>query len=503
MIRFCEGEQVLVSGRLCIIKRIPAFDVVEVQDAETGVWKTVARSDVRPPLRLQEEDGLSAAHGSPTDEQLRIRDLRFEVIEPTLNHVCSQELMKSRAAKAVELGLLKKGDVSTIYDWKGRFERVGCQDKDVLLPPLHPTGGRFEHRLDSDVDGLLGAVVDGSFLSRTPRKTPTAVFEDVNLAFKNENERRSQEGLPALHTPCKETVFSRIKAIDPKLAEEKRYGKKQAKERFGIMKGHLKGGSWPWALGQMDHKLQRVFVIDDVTGEVLGLPWLTAIVDTNCRVPPGFVLSLAKPAEVNVSLCMAMSMAPKEYWLKMWGLAEEDFPVFGKWGTVQVDNGLENEAGGIKYGCRRRHIGLEFRPLKDPQSGAFIESFFEALDIELKKLPGYWPKERKDDRKLAKASAIFTLNSLYNVIATIIIKILCQRKHSGIQNSPLNEYKTNLTKSGIGIPDMLIGDEVRNLILDFMPFEERTIQEYGVEMFGTFYRSEALEEYMKIGKEVR
>ena len=502
MIRFCEGESVLVNGRTCIIRRIPSFDVIEVQDAETGVWKTVARSDVRPPLPDGEE-GVPQGDSLPTAKQERIRDQRFEVIEPTLNRVCSKELMESRCEKAVDLGLIKKGAISTIYDWKGRFEATGCNDKNVLLPPLHPTGGRGGHRLNSEVDSLLDAVVDGSFLSRTPRKKPTAVFNDVEFTFQKGNDRRLQEGQAVLRTPCKETVISRIKAIDPKLAEEKRYGKKQANERFGIMKGHLKSGNWPWALGQMDHKLQRVFVIDDITGEVAGLAWMTAIIDTNSRIPPGFVLSLAKPAAVNISLCLAMSMAPKDHWLKMWGMAEEDFPIFGKWGTVQVDNALENEAGGIKYGCWRRNIGLEFRPLRNAQSGGFIESFFRTVDIELKNLPGYWPKGRKEEKKLAQASAALTLKELAKAIAIIIIKIYCQRKHSELDDLPLNVYKRNLVASGIGIPDMLIGDEVRNLILDFMPFEERTIQEYGVEMFSTYYRSELLEEYIKDGKEVR
>ena len=50
---------------------------------------------------------------------------------------------------------------------------------------------------------------------------------------------------------------------------------------------------------------------------------------------------------------------------------------------------------------------------------------------------------------------------------------------------------------------MILGDEARNLILDFMPYYERTIQEYGVELFKTYYRSEELAEYIKLGKEVR
>jgi hypothetical protein len=123
--------------------------------------------------------------------------------------------------------------------------------------------------------------------------------------------------------------------------------------------------------------------------------------------------------------------------------------------------------------------------------------------MELKIVPGYWPKGKKEEKKLAEANATFTMKRLAKTIATIIIKIYCQRRHSDLSDSPLNAYKYNLVKSGVGIPEMLVGDEVRDLILDFMPFEMRTIQEYGVEMFSTFYRSDLLEEYIKVGKKVR
>lgn len=493
MIRFCEGERIRVNGKACIIKRLVTFDVIEVQDAETGARKTVSRQDIGPSLPESVQERITVTYSALTDEQVRIRDLRLKIIEPTHGRISSKGLMEECASKAVEAGLLKKGHISTIYDWRRRFAM--SNSKNALAPPFCPTGGRGGHRLDLEVDDLLMAVVDGSFLS-SQKKSPTAVFTDVLVAFRKENSRRAKAGDTVLATPCKDTVFARIKAINPKVALEKRYGPKAAKERFGIMKGHLIRGFWPWELGQMDHKLLRTVVIDGVTGEPIGNPWLTVIIDTNSRIPAGFVVSLAKPSATNVGLCLAMSMLQKQFWLSKWGIDQEDFPVFGRWGTVQVDNGLENEARGIIEGCKNRGIELEFRPLRNPQSGGYIETFFRTLDIEMKKLPGYMSKNRRDRENYnAKDKAALTLQQLTEVIAVFIISIYCRREHSGLKDSPLNVYKHNLMASGIGIPEVLVGEEVRNLILDFMPYEERTIQEYGIEIFNMHYRCENLEEY--------
>ena len=103
----------------------------------------------------------------------------------------------------------------------------------------------------------------------------------------------------------------------------------------------------------------------------------------------------------------------------------------------------------------------------------------------------------------ANKEAALTLKELTKVIAIFIIKVYSLRRHSTLKDAPLQVYKRNLIESGIGIPDILIGDEARDLILDFMKFEERTIQDYGVMMFGTTYRSPVLEEYRKLGKEVK
>lgn len=497
MIHFTEGELVLVNGKECVIKRVATFDTIHVQSLEDSIIRKVQRADIHPPIIQR----TKMHYEELTEKQRETRDLKFELVKPLVNRRCSRTQIKAVADKAVEMGLVKKGDLSTIYDWKRRIERSG--NRNSLAPPISPSGGRGKQRLLQEAEDLLGAVVEEEFLT-SQKKLPTAVVSDVQQAFWAENKRRLKEGRPLLRQPCKATIIARIKALDPIIAEERRYGKKAAKERFGIMKGHLECGRWPWELGQMDHKLLRTVAIDDVTGEPLGNPWLTAIIDTNSRVPPGFILSLAKPAGVTIGLCLAMSMIQKGYWLKKWGIDQEEFPIFGRWGTVQVDNELKNESIGIVEGCKKRNIELEFRPLRSPQSGGFIESFFRTIDIELKNLPGYKSKIRKSRENYdAEENATFTLPRLSQAIAVIIIKIYCNRMHSGLGDTPLNVYKRNLITSGIGIPDMMLEDEARNLVLDFMPYENRTIQEYGVQLFGTCYRSDVLGKYMKIGKEVR
>jgi putative transposase len=67
--------------------------------------------------------------------------------------------------------------------------------------------------------------------------------------------------------------------------------------------------------------------------------------------------------------------------------------------------------------------------------------------------------------------------------------------HKGIKTTPLAKYKEGIlgttdNRPGIGLPDRVA--EPTAFMLDFMPFEERTIQEYGVVIDHIFFWDDAL-----------
>jgi putative transposase len=63
-----------------------------------------------------------------------------------------------------------------------------------------------------------------------------------------------------------------------------------------------------------------------------------------------------------------------------------------------------------------------------------------------------------------------------------VAKVYANKFHHGINTTPLAKYKEGIVGTAnrprIGFPERII--EPAALALDFMPFEERTIQGYGV-----------------------
>jgi putative transposase len=75
-----------------------------------------------------------------------------------------------------------------------------------------------------------------------------------------------------------------------------------------------------------------------------------------------------------------------------------------------------------------------------------------------------------------------------------VAKVYANTFHNGIKTTPLAKYKEGILGTdscpGIGLPDRVA--EPAAFMLDFMPFEERTIQEYGVVIDHIFFFDDAL-----------
>ncbi len=142
-------------------------------------------------------------------------------------------------------------------------------------------------------------------------------------------------------------------------------------------------------------------------------------------------------------------------------------------------------------------MSYEFRFLKNPKQGAFIESFFRTLKNEVARWPGttfHGPKDRQN--YVSEKKATMTLFKLEEAIANYILRIYHNKKHKGLNNSPLEVYKSGLIESGVGIPDKVFGREAVELALDFMPYEMRTLQDYGFSLNGIQYSDHILKTYM-------
>jgi putative transposase len=89
---------------------------------------------------------------------------------------------------------------------------------------------------------------------------------------------------------------------------------------------------------------------------------------------------------------------------------------------------------------------------------------------------------------------ILTRAELGKWFTIYVTKVYANALHKGIKTTPLARYKEGILGSsdrlGVGLPDRIAEPTV--FMLDFMPFEERTIQEYGVVIDHIYFWDDAL-----------
>jgi putative transposase len=212
----------------------------------------------------------------------------------------------------------------------------------------------------------------------------------------------------------------------------------------------------------------------------------------------GSYVSLDPPGSLSTGLCIAHAILPKEQWITRHEITTE-WPVWGLMKTIHSDNAKEFRGNMLKRACEQYGINLEWRPVATPNYGGHIERLMGTFATEIHKLPGttFSNTSERGEYESEKQSAM-TLREFENWLATFITGVYHQRVHKGIGTSPIKKYEQGIfgtpEQPGTGLPAR-ITDEDR-LRLDFMPYLERTIQQYGVVIDEIHYYSDVLRRWI-------
>jgi putative transposase len=261
-----------------------------------------------------------------------------------------------------------------------------------------------------------------------------------------------------------------------------REGERAASLLFDANEGSIPDVEWPLAMLQVDHTELPVIIVDDEHRQPINRPWVTFGIDVNSRVVPGMHLSLDHPSAMSAGLCISHAILPKEKRLAELELGYVKWPCWGVMGSLHMDNAKEFRGKTLQAACDEYTIDLHLRPVKKPHYGAHIERLMGTVSEELKSIPGTTfsgPKEKGEYD--SEGNAIMTLGELERWLILFLAEYH-QRPHAGIGMSPLQKYREGLLgtkgKPGRGLPARRLDEE--KVRIDFMPYEERTIQDYGV-----------------------
>lgn len=470
------GARCMYQGRAVRVRRVQEDLQHLIIEYDNGAFQAVRIEDVRPwfaPASLSQPVdtflGLSEA-------AMRQARSRLQILGPLLEGPRTQAQV---AKVACDHGL----SPSTLYRWLRAYHTT----KSVYTLVRKVPTDKGVPRVVPPVEELLQEVIASHYLT-TQRKSVAMVVRELQQACR-------RKGLTA---PGKDTVARRIQAHSSEEKVRRRGSVKQAREQFAPVQGAFPDADFPLALVQIDHTLVDLVLVDDQYRQPLGRPWLTVALDVFSRMVVGFYVSFDPPGAVGTGLCLAHALLPKELWLSKLDVTGE-WPCWGVMEAIHLDNAREFRGVMLQRACEKYGIRQEWRPVGRPHFGGHIERLMGTFMQEVHTLAGTTfsnVRERKEYASPEKAA--LTLPEFERWLTLFIVQVYHVRVHQGIGQPPIDRYREGILGSarfaGIGLPERLT-DELQ-VRLDFMPAEERTIQQYGVVIDRLHYYADVLRPYI-------
>ena len=473
------GSIVSCRGRDWRVTHVPGPDHVLAQEVETGSRDRLTVQEIldeasSPPDIRQTEVAERPDLSEFTDEQWAEATRRYKIIETLVD---KEGLSRS---DVTETAKRSGNSASTLYRWIGDYRTT--RQISALIPARRgPKKGT--RRLDPNAEIVIRTVIEDTLLTKQRRKASTAIVEI--------RKRCRSAGIAP---PPESTIRRRFAEIPAAAMLRRRGQKEEAANRFRPIIGHFPGADRPLAVVQMDHTKLDVIVVDDTTRRPLGRPYITVALDVYSRMVLGFYVSMEAAGAMAAGLCLTMAILPKDRFLSDLGVPGK-WPAYGLMRSVHLDNAKEFRGNVLKRAFDEYAIDLKLRPAKTPHFGGHIERFMGRLADLMHTLPGTTfssPSKRKGYD--AENEATLTLGEVERFITEFIVNVYHCEFHEGIRMTPIDRWSSAIAGDdlmpGMGLPR--IPADARKLAIDFLPFEERTIQKYGLVIEGIHYYHEVL-----------
>lgn len=468
--RIKEGAQVLFDGKPCIVVKVRSLQeaYVRTRDGDIAPAKI---SEFRPYLETDEKKKKA-----PKQDLIQVSDANWDVARKRLELI--QPMLQGRLSRSTVERIADQGEVhvSTLYRWRENYRVTG---KITSLLPTKPRGGKGKSRLNAASEKVVLDVIDEIYMNsnRNSKSKVLTVIQD----------RCKELDVPSPHP---NTIRARLRQIDPFKKMKFRVGPKEAAQIFSVHQGEFPGADYPLAVVQIDHTPVDIILVDEEGRETVGKAFLTLAIDVYSRVVVGYWLSLDPVGNFSVSMCLVNMILPKDDWLKKHGLTES-WPCFGIPDSIHMDNGGEFHSDMLLRIAEQYGISLEFRAVGKPEYGAHIERMLGTLARKFHDLPGttFSSVHQRGNYQSEKMAAM-TLEDLDRWLAVQILGVYHNSPHKGLDGqAPIQRFQEAILGSkripARGMPRMV--DDPDRFRLDCLPFEERTVQRYGVELDYVFY----------------
>jgi len=320
----------------------------------------------------------------------------------------------------------------TLHRWVARFreaeETLGCGY--VGLLSRKASQGNHAPKAPSAPRELMDTFIAEQF--ETPRHLPAA---SVYRAYEQECRKRHLTALSA------RAFYQRIKQRATPEQTEAREGARAAYPLqpwfWELTVQTPRHGSRPFEIAHIDHTELDIEVRSSSTGELLGKPWVTFMVDAYSRRLLAVYLTFDPPSYRSVM--MVLRICVQRF---------ERLPQ-----SIVVDGGKEFQSVYFDSLLARYRCTKKTRPWAKPHFGSVIERLFNTTNEQfIYTLLGN-TQAAKRARLLTRAvdprhHALWMLPDLYTYLCEYAYQIYDQNEHSSLGRSPQTAYLWGMKQGG-------------------------------------------------------
>lgn len=317
---------------------------------------------------------------------------------------------------------------------------------------------------------------------------PSEVRHRIAHRVREENERL---GHAALSCPALSTICHRLRQLVTFERACRRWGHREAGRQFGMIRGSMHAEAI-LDLAIMDHTILDCWVIDDKSGQPIGRPTLTILLDSCSRYPLGFHVGWEGASLASVMACIRHAVRPKTYMKEVYPDLQP-WLAYGQPRTILVDQGVEFMGSTFEDACATLGIAIEVAPVRTPEFKGQIERFFGTANRGLfHKLPGGVPFKPVAMRELGvdpEKTAVLTLSELDGLIHRWVVDIYANTKNRMLGAAPAQIWRERSKTDTIELArDLSVLDQACAHVTI------RKLTKEGVGLHNLYYRSEGLKE---------
>lgn len=290
-------------------------------------------------------------------------------------------------------------------------------------------------RFDPFIEILLNDAIQSVFLCKERRDAKDVEAYIVGRLIES---GRMTTHSSSLKIPTIRTIQRRIGLLDPYVVAVARHGK-HAADRIARSSGKSFKSAYPLSIVQIDSHRIDVLVVCEVTGEVIGRPYLVTIIDIATRMIVGFHYGLHPPSATT-------SLAVLKFMLSNYGRAAQIIP----------DNGSEFKNTTFARVCDELRMTIVRAEVYDPDDKAHKESFYRTLTHGIShKLPGTtFSSPAARGHYPSMKMAVLTITQTRELTKQWLEEIYHKSIHTGTGRAPLLDWADRTRE----IPPLVMSD---------------------------------------------